>query len=41
MRSWWEIVPVGAAALTAEFGTHPTTAGPTPEPELTESPVSP
>jgi lysyl-tRNA synthetase class 2 len=23
MRSWWEIVPVAAAALTSEFGGHP------------------
>jgi len=38
MRSWWEVLPVAAAALTAEFGTRPTPA-PIP-PELTEAPAA-
>jgi lysyl-tRNA synthetase class 2 len=36
LRSWWELVPVAAAALTAEFGGRP--AAP---PDLAEVPVTP
>jgi len=38
LRSWWELVPVAVAALTAEFGNRSTPAD--PPPELTEAPVT-
>lgn len=38
LRSWWEVVPVGAAALVAEFGR--TGRGPEAVPELAEQPAA-
>jgi lysyl-tRNA synthetase class 2 len=38
MRSWWELVPVAAAALSAEFGTRPAPAA--LPPELAEAPAT-
>jgi lysylphosphatidylglycerol synthetase-like protein (DUF2156 family) len=39
MRSWWELIPVGAAALTAEFSTRRPAAA-VPASELAEVPAA-